>query len=190
MDYFIHILLVFSDKIGYVGLYIYMFLVGTFVPVPSELVLIPNGYLSSMGEKSYLLLLLCGAAGSLSGAIFNYFFSLYIAKRFLRKKRILGKVTRFFRKHGKISVFLAPLTPGLGQYISIPAGLSRLKLRYFIPLTFSANLIWVNFMLLVGYVFGEGKASHQKVIYVSLLLLCIVIVISSIYVFLQLRKNR
>ncbi len=189
MDYFIHILLIFSNKIGYAGLYIYMFLVGTFVPVPSELILIPSGYLSSMGEKSYLSLLFCAAVGSLSGAMFNYFFSLYIAKRFLRKKRILGKVTRFFRKHGKISVFLAPLTPGLGQYISIPAGLSRMKLRYFIPITFSANLIWVNFMLLVGYVFGEGKVSHQKVIYVSLVLFGIVIVVSSIYVFVQFKKN-
>jgi membrane protein DedA with SNARE-associated domain len=190
MSWIILPLLNFVDGIGYVGLYVYMFLVGTFVPVPSELVLIPNGYLSSIDEKNYLVLLLCGAFGSLSGAVFNYYFALFIAKKFLRKKRILGKVTRFFKRHGKISVFLAPLTPGLGQYISIPAGLSRLSLKIFIPLTLTANLIWVNFMLLIGFVFGESKASHQKVIYLTLGLLCAVIITSSMYVFLDLRKKR
>ena len=189
MNYFIHLLLNFVDGIGYAGLYLYMFLVGTFIPVPSELVLIPNGYLASIGEKNYFLLLFFGALGSLSGAMFNYYFALYVAKKFLRGKKILGKVTRFFKKHGKISVFLAPLTPGMGQYISIPAGLSRLKLRYFISLTFGANLIWVNFMLLIGFLFGEGGASHQKVIYVTLGLFFTVILVSTIYVYKNI-KNR
>lgn len=189
MDMLLNLLLQFVDKIGYAGLYIYMFLVGTFVPVPSELVLIPNGYLASIGDKNYLSLLFVGALGSLSGAMFNYYFALYVAKKFLKGKRVLGKVTRFFRKHGKISVFLAPLTPGMGQYISIPAGLSRLKLKYFIPLTFSANLIWVNFMLLIGYIFGNSNDNHQKVIYVTLGLLCLVIVISTIYVYKNIKQK-
>jgi len=189
MDMLLYALLQFVDKIGYAGLYIYMFLVGTFVPVPSELVLIPNGYLASIGEKNYLLVLMTGSLGSLSGAMFNYYFALYVAKKFLKGKRILGKVTRFFRKHGKISVFLAPLTPGMGQYISIPAGLSRLKLNYFIPLTFCANVIWVNFMLLVGYIFGNAGDNHQKVVYVTLGLLCIVIIISTVYVYKNIKNN-
>ena len=53
MNYLVHFLIEFSDSIGYLGLYLYMFFVGTFIPVPSELVLIPNGYLASIGEKNY-----------------------------------------------------------------------------------------------------------------------------------------
>ncbi len=189
MDYFVHILLVFTDKIGYIGLYIYMFMVGTFVPVPSELVLIPSGYFASIGERSYVLLLFTASLGSLSGAIFNYHFALFVTNRFFKDKKIILKITNFFEKHGKIAVFLAPLTPGLGQYISIPAGLSKLKLKYFIPLTFLANLIWVNFMLLVGYLFGEGRSSHQKVIYGSLGLLCFVIISATVYVFKNLKSR-
>ncbi len=189
MDYFVHILLVFTDKIGYIGLYIYMFMVGTFVPVPSELVLIPSGYFASIGERSYVLLLFTASLGSLSGAIFNYHFALFVTNRFFKDKKIILKITNFFEKHGRISVFLAPLTPGLGQYISIPAGLSKLKLKYFIPLTFLANLIWVNFMLLVGYLFGEGRTSHQKVIYGSLGLLCFVVISATVYVFKNLKNK-
>ena len=132
--------------------------------------------------------MLFGSLGSLSGALFNYHFALYIAKKFLKGKKIVEKITRFFKKHGNISVFLAPLTPGMGQYISIPAGLSQLKLKYFIPLTFLANSIWVNFMLLIGYIFGIKNNSHQKVVYASFVLLSIVIIISSVYIYKNVKK--
>jgi len=165
-----------------------MLLVGTFIPIPSELILIPSGYLASIGQKSFVLLLISGAFGSFSGALFNYIFALYIAKRFLRKKRVLGKITRFFRRHGIISVFLAPLTPGLGQYISIPAGLSRMPLYLFVPLTVTANMIWVGFMLLIGFIFGTGARSEKEASLLALTLLGGVIVVTTLYVFREIKK--
>ncbi len=180
-------LIIFANKAGYLGLYLYMLLVGTFIPVPSEIILIPSGYLASIGEKNFISLLISGAFGSLSGALINYFLSKYIVKRFLKGKKILIKVEKFFEKHGKISVFLAPLTPGMGQYISIPAGLSHMSLKEFIPLTLSANIIWVGFMLLIGYIFGEGESAHKNAALFSLILLGFVIFSVSIYVLREVR---
>ena len=185
----INFLLNFCNSIGYIGVYLYMVLVGTFIPVPSELVLIPAGYLASKGEKNFLLLLVCGSLGSLTGALINYFLAKYLANKLLKGKDILKKVTIFWQRHGKISAFLAPLTPGLGQYISIPAGLSHMPLRWFIPLTYMANIIWVGFMLTIGYMFG-AEDSHKEVVYGSLVLLGGVIVIASVYVFLELKKEK
>jgi len=187
MNEIIDFILQFADKIGYLGIYIYMFLVGTFIPIPSELILLPSGYLASIGEKNYFLTLLVGSLGSLSGALFNYHFAKFFVQKYKNKSSI-QKIISFFKKHGKISVFLAPLTPGLGQYISLPAGISHMPLKYFIPLTYTANIIWVNFMLLVGYMFGE-KEGHSKLIYVSLGLLAFVIVAASIYVFKEVKKD-
>ena len=184
LDEIINFLLNFCNSIGYFGVYLYMVLVGTFIPVPSELILIPSGYLASKGEKKFLLLLISGSLGSLSGALINYFLAKYLAHKLLKEKKILKKVTIFWQQHGKISAFLAPLTPGLGQYISIPAGLSHMPLRWFIPLTYTANIIWVGFMLTIGYMFGV-EDSHKEVVYGSLILLGGVVVIASIYVFLE-----
>ncbi len=189
LDQIAHILVEFADKAGYIGVYFYMLLVGTFIPVPSEILLIPSGYLASIGKKSFILLLLSGSLGSLSGALINYHLAKWLVQRY-RKKPIIQKTIRFFQHHGKISVFLAPLTPGLGQYISIPAGISHMPLRQFIPLTFLANLIWVGFMLLIGYIFGEGEEAHSAEIWFTLALLGFVIVTASIYVLLELRKER
>jgi len=184
----VNFLVNFCNSIGYIGVYLYMVLVGTFVPVPSELILIPAGYLASKGEKNFLLLLISGSLGSLSGALINYFLAKYLVNKLLKGKDAIKKVTIFWKKHGKISVFLAPLTPGLGQYISIPAGLSHMPLKWFIPLTYMANIIWVGFMLTVGYMFGE--VAHKEVVYGSIILLGGVVVIASIYVFLELKKEK
>jgi len=184
----IQFLVDFCNSIGYLGIYFYMLLVGTFIPVPSELVLLPAGYLAAVGKKHLFLLWFSGALGSLSGALINYFLAKFLVDKFLKNKPIIKKVNIFWKKHGKISAFLAPLTPGLGQYISIPAGLSHMPLRWFIPLTFSANLIWVGFMLMIGYLFGTGESAKKDVAYGSLILLGGVIVIASIYVFLDIKK--
>jgi len=187
MDNFINFILNFADSIGYMGVYLYMFLVGTFIPVPSELILIPNGYLASLHKINYFLVMLLASLGSLSGALFNYHFAKFLVKKY-EDKPVIQKVTKFFEKHGKISVFLVPLTPGFGQYISLPAGISHMSLKYFIPLTFSANLIWVNSILLIGYVLGKN-ANHKDVIYASIALLVFVIISATIYVFREIKKE-
>jgi membrane protein DedA with SNARE-associated domain len=184
-----HFLVNFANQIGYPGVYLYMLLVGTFIPVPSELILLPSGYLASQGEKNFLLLWICAALGSLSGALINYFLAQFLIGRFISKRKVV-KLMKFWRKHGKISAFLAPLTPGLGQYISIPAGLSKMPLRWFIPLTFSANLIWTGFLLSVGYLFGTGDKAHKSAMLGSAVLLGIVILVAVGYTLYQIRKDR
>ncbi len=180
----------FAQMLGYVGIYFYMVLVGTFIPVPSELVLLPAGYLAAKGEMNLFLVWICAALGSLSGALINYFLAKYLVNKLLKDKPVIKKVQKFWEHHGKISAFLAPLTPGLGQYISIPAGLSHMPLRWFIPLTFSANLIWTGFLIMIGYIFGVGDKAHKGAVYGSLVLLGGVILIASIYVMKEMRKER
>jgi membrane protein DedA with SNARE-associated domain len=186
----VNFLVNFASSIGYIGIYFYMLLVGTFIPVPSELVLLPAGYLAAKGEMNLYIVWLCAALGSLSGALINYFLAKFLVKKVLKDKPIIKKVTNFWENHGKISAFLAPLTPGLGQYISIPAGLSHMPLRWFIPLTFSANIIWTGFLIMIGYLFGTGEKAHKEVVFGSLFLLGSVIVIATVYVIREIRNTK
>ena len=191
LDALIAFMLSVTEGMGYFGIYLYMVMVGTFVPVPSEIVLVPAGYLASQGKMDYSLLLLSGSLGSLSGALINYFFAKLIIKKILSHKvTFIKKVTNFFNAHGKVSVFIAPLTPGLGQYISLPAGLSHMPFKFFIPFTYAANIIWVGFMLAVGYMFGSGASeSHDVVVFGSLVLFGVAIVIAVIYVLITFKRK-
>ncbi|MBV5324170.1 MAG: DedA family protein, partial [Rhodospirillaceae bacterium] len=50
---------------GYPGIFILMALESTVLPVPSELVLIPAGYLAHQGQMNFWLIVLASALGSL-----------------------------------------------------------------------------------------------------------------------------
>jgi len=172
-------------NIGYLGFFLYMILVGTFIPLPTQLILLPAGYLVSQGKLDMMTIILVTAMGTTMGATINYFMAHYISKKFVSVEKTL-KVKKFFNKYGKLSVALAPLTFGLGQYISLPAGMAKMDLRWFLPLIFTSNALWSFAMLMLGYLFGEDASS--KVLYLSITGMLIVIVSISLFVYREFKS--
>lgn len=166
--------------LGYLGFFFYMIVVGTFIPLPTQLILIPSGYLVSQGKLDFATIVLVTSTGTTMGALINYHLSHFLSERFMNGVR-LEKVKRFFEKYGKVSVFLAPLTFGLGQYISIPAGIAKMSLGWFIPLIFISNSIWNSAMLLLGYLFGTSVDREVSYLAMGGVLFVIIIVSSLIY---------
>ncbi len=166
--------------IGYVGFFFYMIIVGTFIPLPTQLILLPAGFLASQGKLDISTTLLVTALGTTIGATINYLMANYITKRFISKEKSY-KVKTFFDKYGKLSVFLAPLTFGMGQYISLPAGVARMDLRWFIPLIFISNALWNFAMLMLGYLFGDDANSKALYLVGCAAILVIVIISSFVY---------
>ena len=172
-------------NLGYFGFFVYMILVGTFIPLPTQLILLPAGYLVSQGKLDMPTIIIVTALGTTMGASINYFFAKKISKKFMSQEKI-NKVKKFFSKYGKLSVALAPLTFGLGQYISIPAGMAKMDLRWFLPLIFCSNALWNFAMLMLGYMFGEE--ANSQVIYVSLSAMLLVIGTISVFVYKELKS--
>ncbi|HIP52114.1 MAG TPA: DedA family protein [Campylobacterales bacterium] len=170
---------------GYLGFFFYMILVGTFIPLPTQLILLPAGYLVSQGKLDMPTIIVVTALGTSIGASINYFLANYISKKFMSQTKV-AKVKKFFSKYGKVSVFLAPLTFGLGQYISVPAGMAKMDLRWFLPLIFVSNSLWNFAMLMLGYLFGEN--ANSQVIYVSITAMLLVIGTISIFVYKELKS--
>ncbi len=151
---------------GYPGIVVMMFLESSFFPFPSEVVIAPAGYLAFRGEMSLGLVILAGIAGSLLGALFNYwlavrwgrpFFERY-GRYFLVSPAALDRADRYFARHGHISTFVGRLLPGIRQYISLPAGLARMNLALFALFTALGAGIWVVILALTGYFIGNNQA--------------------------------
>ena len=70
---------------GYFGIVVLMFLESSFFPFPSEVVVPPAGYLAAQGRMSLWLVILAGVAGSLFGAIFNYWLAAKWGRPFFEK---------------------------------------------------------------------------------------------------------
>ena len=162
-----------------------MILVGTFIPLPTQLILLPAGYLVSQGKLDMPTIVMVTALGTTIGASINYFLAKQISQKFMSKTKVT-KVQKFFTKYGKLSVALAPLTFGLGQYISIPAGMAKMDLRWFLPLIFISNALWSFAMLMLGYMFGDDASS--KVLYISFTGMFIVIVTISLFVYKEFKS--
>jgi len=171
--------------IGYVGFFFYMILVGTFIPLPTQLILFPAGFLASQGKLDISITLLVTSMGITIGATINYFMANYISEHWVSKDKIY-KIKKFFNKYGKFSVALAPLTFGLGQYISLPAGMAKMDLRWFIPIIFTSNALWNFAMLMLGYMFGED--ANSKAIYLIASGTIIVIIFISTFVYKEFKS--
>ncbi|MFV0481429.1 MAG: DedA family protein [Campylobacteraceae bacterium] len=185
---------------GYLGIFVLMLLESTcFVPIPSEIVMIPAGYLVHEGQMNIFAVLFCGTAGSLAGASLNYFLAykfgrtllLKFGKYFFFKPEHLEKVEAFFNKHGEISTFNGRLILGVRHYISLPAGLAKMHFGKFALYTVLGSFIWMLTLTLVGYFIGQNQElAKEYATQFVILAIFVVIIISSIYIFYNKKKSR
>lgn len=153
-------------NLGYMGIFLMMFLESSFFPFPSEVVMVPAGYLVYKGEMNMFMAIFAGIAGSLAGALFNYFLAIKYGRSFLIKygkyffisEETISKVEVFFKEHGHISTFSGRLIPAVRQYISFPAGLAKMNLLTFSIYTSLGAGIWVIILTLLGYFIGGNEA--------------------------------
>lgn len=150
---------------GYLGIFLLMSVESSFVPFPSEIVLIPAGYLASKGDMNFAMIMLSALGGSIVGAFINYYLAFLLGRRFLNKygkyffikEKTLEKMEDYFEKHGAISTFIGRLIPGIRQLISIPAGLSHMNLAVFSTYTALGAGIWAFILVMLGYIIGENQ---------------------------------
>lgn len=154
-------------QLGYVGIFLIMFIETIFPPIPSELVLPFAGYAAFRGELSVVGVVIAGTMGSLSGAAVFYMLGRSLKEHKLRsliarhgkwvclKEKDVTKSQKWFEKHGLVAVFFARLLPGMRSLISVPAGLHRIKPLPFFLLSFLGSAAWTLILVLGGYVLGD-----------------------------------
>jgi membrane protein DedA with SNARE-associated domain len=182
---------------GYLGIFIMMAIESSFIPFPSEIVLVPAGYLASKGDMSITYIMGSALSGSLLGAFINYYLALTLGRKFLLKfgkyffisAQTLDKMETYFKSHGHISTFTGRLIPGIRQLISIPAGLARMNLVEFSLYTTLGAGIWALILTLLGYFIGANEALiHQYLKEITTIVLILLVILVWIYYMYQKRK--
>ena len=166
---------------GYPGIVLLMAMESSIIPVPSELVMPPAGFLAFQGKMNLVAVILCGTIGSLIGAYVNYFVSRYLGRPLIMKYGTyvlippdkFERVEHFFLKHGEISTFIGRLLPVIRHLISIPAGVAGMNHVKFSLYTLLGAGIWCTILTLIGHAIGENqqlimKYSHHALIGVVL----------------------
>ncbi|HXY39511.1 MAG TPA: DedA family protein [Vicinamibacteria bacterium] len=191
-------------QLGYPGIVVLMAIESSVIPVPSELVMAPAGYLAATGRMSFALALACGILGSLIGSYANYWVAARLGRWvFVRYGRwvlltehSLARTERFFERHGPIAVFLARLLPVARHLISIPAGIARMPLGRFFVYTGTGAGLWWLVLMVIGWVIGkEEKAFDRQLVYAYtnravVILIPVMVVLVAGYVWWQRRGRR
>ena len=186
------------SQFGYAGIFIMMFLESSFFPFPSEVVMIPAGYLVFKGEMNMYLVILFGILGSLAGALFNYYlaikygraFLIKYGKYFFIKEQTIIKMEEFFKNHGHISTFSGRLIPAVRQYISFPAGLARMNLFVFCIYTSLGAGIWVIILTLLGYFLGGNEALIKEYLHTIIIVILVLLAILGIWYYRKTKKAK
>ena len=194
---------------GFFLIFFFMTIESSFIPFPSEVVMIPAGYLSSPAylsspsyipgpEMNFWLAIVAGIIGSWLGALFNYYLALWLGRPLLLKwgkyffisEKNFDKGEAFFKSHGEISTFTARLIPVVRQYISLPAGIARMNMFRFLLWTGLGAGIWVAILTAIGYVAGQNsKLIEEYSKSATLWALAGVAVITAAYIIIHRRRK-
>ena len=133
------------------------------IPIPSEVTMPFAGFLAQDGTLSLWMVIIAGTVGSIIGSIVSYYIANWIIS-YRTKNKILHTIfsdhsvataERWFKKYGNASVFFGRIVPIVRTFISLPAGVARMKISSFVWFTTIGSLIWSFILAYGGYVLGE-----------------------------------
>ncbi len=187
-DFLINGLIAFIGEIGYLGIFIGMFLESTPFPLPSELIMIPAGIAAAQGLMNIYLVVISGVLGNVFGAIFSYFVAaslgrailFKVGRYFFLKPEAIIKIEKFFSTHGAISIFIGRIIPGVRHLISLPAGVARMNILLFCIYTFFGSAFWTAALTILGYFIGKNQElikEYLDILIISLVAFCALLVL-------------
>ncbi|MBC1588559.1 DedA family protein [Listeria welshimeri] len=153
---------------GYIGIFLLIMVENLFPPIPSEIILTFGGFMTTVSSLNVVMVIIVATLGSVVGAILLYKVASYFGKerltkivlkygRILRlKESDIERAESFFVKYGSWAVFLCRMIPLIRSLISIPAGMTKMKMSRFLVLTTAGSLLWNTVLIGLGALLGES----------------------------------
>jgi alkaline phosphatase len=195
------------NKFGYLGIMLLIAIENIFPPIPSEVILTFGGFMTKQPNSSLTILgvIIFATIGSIVGALVLYYIGKILNKE--RLERIvsgkIGKILRikakdiesadkWFDTKGNKTVFFCRFIPIVRSLISIPAGMSEMKMPKFLLYTTIGSAIWNTVLVIIGSVVGKNWEKVVEVIdkYSKVvLILLIVLFVVGVFIFYKSRKK-
>lgn len=200
------IILSIMGKYGYIGVFLLIMIENVFPPIPSEVILLFGGFMTTYTRLNITGMIIASTLGSIFGAIILYYIGKIFNKDRLKKliSGKLGKILRlkvsdidnadsWFDNKGNKTVFFCRFIPLIRSLISIPAGMSEMSMVKFLLYTLFGSLIWNTVLIIVGSVVGENWTKIVGILdtysHIVVIILFIIVVIG-IYFFYRKRSNK
>ena len=193
------------NNFGYLGVFLLIAIENVFPPIPSEVILLFGGFMTTFSDMNIVGVIIASTLGSILGAIVLYYIGKILNKE--RLKKIItskpGKILRlkpedidkadnWFDTKGNKTVFFCRFVPIIRSLISIPAGMSEMPMKKFLIYTTAGSLIWNAALTIAGSIVGENWTSIVNIMdqysHIILILLIIIFIVA-VAVFYKKRKK-
>ena len=195
------------NQFGYFGIFFLIFIENIFPPIPSEVVLLFGGFMTTYSKLNLFGMVIFSTLGSTVGAIVLYYIGKILNKERLKKivSGKIGKILRlkasdiekadkWFDTKGNKTVFFCRFIPVVRSLISIPAGMSEMIMSKFLLYTITGSLIWNTVLLFVGSKVGENWKKIEQMMsqysHIILIILIIAFIGFVIYHFSKKKKKK
>lgn len=191
------------NKFGYLGVLLLIAIENIFPPIPSEIILTFGGFMTKMPNSILTIVgvIIAATLGSILGAIALYYIGKILNKERLKKivsgkigkilflkPKDIEKADKWFDEKGNKTVFFCRFIPVIRSLISIPAGMSEMKMGKFLVYTTAGSIIWNTVLVVLGSIVGENWESvaavfdtYSKITVIVLGILFIIVVIIFYY---------
>lgn len=168
MHHIVDLIVGLIGEIGYIGIFIMMVIESSFIPFPSEVAMIPAGYLSALWEMNIFIAFAAWTLWAIAWATINYYLGMKYGSKVIKtmihkygkyillREKHYTKSEEYFKSHGPITMLAGRFIPAVRQLISIPAGIFRMKYSTFVILTVIWAGTWNAVLLTIGYIAGKN----------------------------------
>lgn len=198
------IILSVMEQFGYLGVFLLIAIENIFPPIPSEVVLLFGGFMTTYTSLGVVGMIIFSTLGSLLGAIVLYYVGKILNKERLKKivSGKVGKVLRikasdiekadhWFDTKGNKTVFFCRFIPIVRSLISIPAGMSEMPMGKFLIYTTAGSVIWNTVLVVIGNRVGENWTSIVEIFNnYSHIILVLLIIIFIVFVYMFYHKKK
>ncbi len=182
---------------GYPSIILLMALESMIAPIPSEAVMPFVGFLISSGKFNFWPAVIFSTLGSIIGSLISYYMGAYGGRLVIEKwgkylllnKHHLDITEKFFNKYGEKAIFASRFIPVVRHFISIPAGVGKMKIGKFILYTVVGAGMWNAFLTYVGMQLGDNWNSLERYTKYGDAIIILAILIAIGY-FIYKRKHR
>ncbi|MFT3863327.1 MAG: DedA family protein [Solirubrobacterales bacterium] len=158
----------FISSAGYPAVFVLMALESACIPIPSEAIMLFAGFAVSKGELTLAGIVIAGVLGNLVGSLVGYAIGYFGRVDLLERHRLfhvsgarLRQVESWFERYGDATVFFSRMLPLVRTFVSVPAGVAKMRLGRFALLTTLGSIPWVLALALVGQSVGQNWESWR-----------------------------
>jgi membrane protein DedA with SNARE-associated domain len=155
---------------GLLAIFVTMTLESACIPIPSEIVVPYGGVLAAQGHVQLWQVVVVACAANLIGSGIAYAVGRYGGRAlFLRYGRYvlirqhhLESAERWFERRGQATVLFTRLMPIVRTFISLPAGISKMRFGKFLVYSLLGAIPWNVGLAYLGYAFGSNWDQLQE----------------------------